>query len=135
MYTFKTQIRVRYAETDQMGYMYHGNYPSYFEQARVEAFRAIGVSYKKMEEEGVGMPVMDLQIKYHNPARYDDLLTVVVKVPEMPRARIKYHYEIYNEEEKLITSGETTLVFMDMKTNRAVRPPKEIIKALECYFG
>ena len=90
MYSFEIQLRVRYADTDKMGFAYYGNYPRYYEIARVEAFRALNYPYKEMEDNGIGMPVMNLFIKYHKPAKYDDLLTVKVTVPEMPRARIKF---------------------------------------------
>ncbi len=98
MYTSDIQIRVRYAETDQMGYVYHGNYAAYFEVARTEAFRKLGISYKDMEADGVGMPVGELRTKFRRPARYDDLLTVRLLLRQPPEgARALFEYEIYNE--------------------------------------
>lgn len=134
MYTHDTHIRVRYADTDQMGYVYYGNYAAYYEVGRVEAFRALGFPYKKLEEAGVMMPVMDLKSEYLAPGRYDELLTVRVIIKELPRARMSYHYEIYNEAEKLINRGETTLVFVNMETNRPVRAPQVFIDLLEPFF-
>ena len=130
MFTFETQIRVRYADTDQMGYVYYGNYAMYYEVARVEAFRALGFPYKQLEKSGVMMPVMELKVNYHKPALYDDLLTVKVSIPDFPKARIRYLYEVYNEANELLNTGETTLVFVDIKNNRPVRLPK----ALEQVF-
>lgn len=134
MYTFETQIRVRYADTDQMGYVYYGNYAAYYEVARVEAFRALGFSYKELEKSGVMMPVMELKVHYHKPARYDDLLTIKVSIPEYPKARIRYVYEIFNEVGELLNTGETTLVFIDIKTNRPVRLPEKMKNKLIGFF-
>lgn len=134
MYQTEVKIRVRYGETDQMGYVYYGNYASYYEVARVESFRQLGLSYKKLEDDGVMMPVLELKTKYWQPARYDDLLTVKVKIPEMPRLKIRYEYEIYNESDVLLNTGETTLVFINMKTNRPVRIPVRMSQLLEKYF-
>ena len=117
MYQTEVQIRVRYGETDQMGYVYYGNYASYYEVARVESFRQLGLSYKKLEKSGVMMPVLELKTKYLLPAKYDDLLTVKVKIAEMPRLKIRYEYDVYNEEGILLNQGETTLVFINIDTN------------------
>ena len=125
------QIRVRYAETDKMGYVYYGNYPSYFEVARVELFRAHGVSYKEMEDEGVMMPVLELKTKFIRPAKYDDLLTIKTKIIGKPSVRIKFEYEVYNEKEELLTIADTTLVFVDMKTGRPTQPPHYFEKIID----
>ncbi|MFY0689765.1 MAG: acyl-CoA thioesterase [Cyclobacteriaceae bacterium] len=134
MFQHEVQVRVRYADTDQMGYVYYGNYARYYEIARVEAFRAIGFSYKRLEDMGIGMPVMDMQTKYHAPAIYDDLLRIVVKIPEQPRARIAYHYEIFNEAEKLLNTGMTTLLFINLETGRPVRMPEELRQLVDPYY-
>ncbi len=134
MYEHDVKIRVRYADTDQMGYVYYGNYAAYYEVARVEAFRHLGFAYKQMEAEGVMMPVLELKSNFHQPAIYDDLLTVRVRVPDYPRARIRYEYEIYNEAGTLLNTGETTLVFINMKTNRPTRPPKIISDLFGPFF-
>ena len=135
MYVFETQLRVRYADTDKMGFAYYGNYPKYYEVARVEAFRALKYPYKEMEDGGVGMPVLDLAVKYHRPAKYDDLLTVRVIVPEMPRARIKFLYEVTNEAGELINTGETTLAFMQLATGRPVKMPERLKDAIAPFFA
>jgi acyl-CoA thioester hydrolase len=129
------QIRVRYAETDQMGFVYYGNYATYYEVARVEAFRALGFPYKQMEEEGVGMPVLDMQIKYHGPAKYDDLLTIKLTIAEEPRARIVFEYEIRNETGKVINTGMTTLAFMNMQSGRPVKIPENMLNLLKPHFS
>ncbi len=134
MYQTEVQIRVRYAETDQMGFVYYGNYATYYEVARVEAFRNLGFPYKKLEDMGVGMPVLSLNVNYHQPAKYDDLLTVSVTIPERPRARIKFNYEVTNQEGSRINTGQTELVFMNMKTGRPVRLPKVMDQLLQPHF-
>lgn len=134
MYQQQVQVRVRYAETDQMGYVYYGNYATYYEVARVEAFRTLGFPYKKLEDMGIGMPVLSLNIKYHQPAKYDDLLTIKVSIPEKPRARIKFCYEVTNEAGKLINTGETELVFINMENGRPTRLPEVMENLLKPHF-
>ncbi|MDR1154888.1 MAG: acyl-CoA thioesterase [Bacteroidales bacterium] len=134
MYIFETSIRVRYGETDRMGYVYYGNYPLYYEVGRTEMLRSAGLSYRAMEEEGILLPVHSLSIKYMEPARYDDLLTLKVILKELPTAKIQFHYEIYNEQGKLLNTGETVLVFVDAQTRRPCRAPEALIKELEKYF-
>jgi len=134
MYSQDIQIRVRYADTDQMGYVYYGNYAAYYEVARVEAFRNLGYSYKSLEEAGVMMPVLELKTKYILPAKYDDLLTIRVKIPELPMVKIKYLYDIYNEQEQHLNSGETTLAFINMQSGRPTRIPKVMSDLLNPYF-
>lgn len=134
MFTFKCNIRVRYGETDQMGYVYYGNYAEYYEVARVEMLRSLGTSYKDMENNGVMMPVLDLYCKYIKPGRYDENLTITVSIKEKPGIRIKFHYEIHNEQEELINIGETTLVFVDMKSGRPCPPPDDFTMRMVPYF-
>ncbi|MGV7107883.1 acyl-CoA thioesterase [Flavobacterium sp. U410] len=117
------QIRVRYAETDQMGVVYHGNYAQYFEMGRVEWLRNLGVSYKWMEDNGVMLPVVNLSMNYKKPAKYDDLLTVKTILKSQTGVKIEFDYEIYNEKNELLTTGYSMLVFVDMKTGRPVTPP------------
>ena len=135
MYSSETQIRVRYAETDQMGIVYYGNYATYFEVARVEALRSLGITYKSMEDSGVMLPVLDQYIKYVKPARYDDMLTVKTYLKERPGARIKFDYEVYNENGVLLTIGNTTLVFVDSQTMRPRLPLENLNEALNPYFA
>lgn len=136
MYQFETQIRVRYAETDQMGYVYYGNFAAYYEVARTEAFRSLSIQYNQMEKEGVMMPVLEMRTKYIRPARYDDLLTVKMMLRTKPAgARILFEYEVLNEAKELLTVGETTMVFVDMKSGRPIPVPQDILSKLEAYFA
>ena len=135
MYQSKTTVRVRYAETDQMGYVYYGFYAMYYEVARVESLRQLGVTYKEIEEMGVIMPVLENKSKYFAPARYDELLTIVTTVKDKPGVRIKFDYEIYNEADKLIHQGETLLAFVDKVSNRPRRPPELMEKVLSPFFS
>jgi len=125
--TNETQIRVRYGETDQMAYVYYGNYAQYFEVARVEWMRKLGISYKELEEQGIMLPVLKLEVNFHKPGKYDDLLTIKTIVKKKPSVRIEFHFEIYNEEKVLITTGFTSLVFIDMKRNRPTKAPDNIL--------
>ncbi|MDX2303285.1 MAG: thioesterase family protein [Microscillaceae bacterium] len=135
MYTYETQVRVRYAETDQMAYVYYGNYATYYEVARVEALRHVGFLYSRLEEQGVLMPVLELHCRYIQPARYDDLLTIRVSIPKLPAARIIFDYEIYNEAQVLLNTGQTTLVFVDQASKRLLRCPQELLTLFEPYFA
>jgi acyl-CoA thioester hydrolase len=117
-------VRVRYAETDQMGVVYHGNYAQYFEMGRVEWLRNLGISYKWMEENGVMLPVVSLELNYKKPARYDDVLRIKTKLKSQSTVKIEFDYEIYNEQNQLLTTGYSMLVFVDMKTGRPIIPPK-----------
>jgi len=134
MYTFETSIRVRYGETDQMGYVYYGNYPLYYEVGRTEMLRSAGLSYREMEEEGILMPVHSMNIKYIEPARYDDFLRLQVIIKELPTAKIHFYYELFNEQNKLVNTGETVLVFVDAKTRRPRRAPETLMNTLRKYF-
>jgi acyl-CoA thioester hydrolase len=134
MYTHETQVRVRYAETDQMGYVYYGNYSMYYEVARVEALRNIGFSYKELEESGIMMPVLENHSKYIRPALYDDLLTVRLAIKQMPTTRMTFSCEIYNEANTLIHTGETTLVFVNSSSKRPCMAPAHLLELMERYY-
>jgi acyl-CoA thioester hydrolase len=134
MYQSETSIRVRYGETDQMGYVYYGFYAMYYEVARVESLRQLGVTYKEIEAMGIIMPVLENKSKFIAPGRYDEKLRIVTTLREMPGVRIRFEYEIFNEENKLIHLGETLLVFVDKSTNKPCRPPDEMKKVLEPFF-
>ncbi|MBN8643519.1 MAG: acyl-CoA thioesterase [Flavobacteriales bacterium] len=121
------KIRVRYSETDQMGVVYHGNYAQYFEMGRVEWLRNMGISYKWMEDNGIMLPVVSLTMNYKKPARYDDLLTIKTKMLKLSSVKIEFDYEITNENNELLTTGYSVLVFVDMKTGRPTAPPKYIL--------
>lgn len=128
-------MRVRYAETDQMAYVYYGNYAAYFEVGRVECLRELGFSYKELEAEGVLLPVMDFSIHYNRPAVYDDLLTIKTTIPEMPGARIKFDYETYNENGELLNKAHTTLVFVNRNTGRPTKAPDSLLNAVRQKFA
>ncbi len=130
MKEFEYTVRVRYAETDQMGVVYHGNYAQYFEMGRVEWLRKLGVSYKWMEETGIMLPVVSLTMNYKKPARYDDLITVKTIFKNQTSVRIEFDYEIRSESGDLLTTGNSILVFVDMKTGRPVAPPDYILEKL-----
>jgi acyl-CoA thioester hydrolase len=134
MFEYSTQIRIRYGEVDQMGYVYYGNYAEFYEVARVEMLRSLGTSYKELEESGVMMPVIELHCKYIKPALYDQLITIKVIVEEMPRASMRFKYELYNEEQVLINTGETLLVFVNMARNKICYMPKEMAAKLKPFF-
>ena len=131
MYKNQTQIRVRYGETDQMGVVYHANYASYFEVGRTEWLREYGITYKSMEETGVMLPVISLEIKYKNSARYDDLLTIKTSIKKLPSVRIEFDYELVNESGDLLATGSTDLVFINMKRNRPMRCPDYLLDKLK----
>lgn len=134
MFTAETQLRVRYAETDQMGYVYYGNYAMYFEVARVEAMRSAGFSYREMEENGVMMPVLESYIKYLKPGKYDELLTIKTSIPELPGVRIRFEYQVFNEQMELITEGWTTLAFLKKESHQPTRPPRNLLDLLNSFF-
>lgn len=134
MFSHEMQLRVRYADTDQMGYVYYGNYAAYYEVARVEAFRHLGYSYKQLEETGVMMPVLEMKARYLYPAKYDDLLTIKVSIREEPKARITYFYEIFNEGGLKLNEGETVLAFIKMESGKPVRMPKMMERLLAPFF-
>jgi acyl-CoA thioester hydrolase len=136
MYTADIELRVRYAETDQMGYVYHGNYAAYFEVARTESFRQLGIRYKDLEAQGVGMPVGELHTRFRRPARYDDLLTIRVMLKELAEgSRVKFEYEIRNEAADLLTEGYTLMVFVSTANGRPVPIPVSVREKLAPYFS
>ncbi|MFP5438207.1 MAG: acyl-CoA thioesterase [Bacteroidia bacterium] len=123
-------VRVRYAETDQMGVVYHGNYAQYFEMGRVEWLRNLGLSYKAMEDAGIMLPVVSLTMNYKKPALYDDLLRVRTILKKQDGVKIEFDYEIYNDSNELLTTGYSMLVFVDMKTKRPTAPPDYVREKL-----
>lgn len=125
-----TYVKVRYAETDQMGVVHHGNYAQYLEMARIDWMDRLGISYRSMEEEGIMLPVFEMQIKFIRPAKFDDILKIETKLVEMPRVRIAFEYFIYNQHEELVTTASTVLVFMDANSRRPVRCPEQILEKL-----
>ena len=124
-------FRVRYGETDKMGVVYHGNYAQYLEMGRVEWLRALGISYRSMEENGIMLPVISLQLEYKKSAYYDDLLTVKTNLVKTPTVKIEFDYQIVNENQDLLVKANTVLAFMDMKTGKPTRCPKYILEKLQ----
>ena len=131
MKTHNTFIKVRYAETDQMGVVYHGNYAQYLEIARLEWLDALGISYKNMEENGVMLPVYHIDMTYKKSAQFDDLLKVVVTLRKLPTVRIIFDYKIYNQHNELLTIANTELIFMDTVVNKPIRCPAYILDKLQ----
>lgn len=127
------ELRVRYGETDQMGVVYHGNYAQYFEVGRVEWLRKFGISYKQMEESGIMLPVISLNVKFKKPARYDDLIKVKTELVKIPSVTIEFNYEILNTENELLALGNTSLVFMDINKNRPTKCPQYLLDKLRNY--
>ena len=134
MIEHEVKIRVRYAETDQMSYVYYGNYATYLEVARVETFRFLGVSYKEMEADGILMPVLELRTKYIKPVLYDDEIKVKVKISDKPNVRIHFDYEIYNQQDILTTIASTTLVFISKETGRPINPKGKFEEIMNRQF-
>lgn len=126
MKNIDSSFRVRYAETDQMGVVHHANYPVYLESARITWLDNLGISYKKLEQDGVMLPVYDLQLTYVKPAFFDDIITVKVSLREAPGVKIIFDYKLYNQHEELLTKAATTLIFVDAKTRKPIRCPKPI---------
>ena len=130
MNSFETKIRVEYHHTDQMGIVHHSNYVKFFEVARTEWLRAAGLTYAEMERRGVMMPIVDVRIKYRQPAYYDELITVRAEVMQMPMARMTFYYEVRGEDGRDIASGLTTLGFIDKETRRPQRAPQWLMEVL-----
>ena len=130
MRNHKLSFRVRYGETDQMGIVYHGNYAQYLEMGRVEWLRDLGVTYKSMEENGIQLPVINLQIKYLKSARYDDLITVETILKKQPLVKIEFDYKIYNETRELLIEANTVLAFMSVEKNKPIKCPDYILEKL-----
>jgi acyl-CoA thioester hydrolase len=131
MKSHESYVKVRYAETDQMGVVYHGNYAQYLEIARLDWLTALDISYKTMEQEGVMLPVFEMNIKFLKPAIFEDELKIEVRLKELPSVKITFEYLIYNQTKELLTQAYTTLVFMDSKTKKPIRCPQYILGKLK----
>ncbi len=135
MFIHETKVRVRYAETDKMGYLYYGHYPKYYEIGRVEAMRDLGVRYLDLEEkEKVMMPVMSLNMRYVRPAYYDELLTVKTIIRRLPKDTITYNHEVYKENGELVNGGSVKLCFVNMETNETIPAPSILLDKLKPYY-
>tara|TARA_Y100000816_G_scaffold70400_1_gene47138 strand:- start:2252 stop:2656 length:405 start_codon:yes stop_codon:yes gene_type:complete len=128
------KLRVRYSDTDQMGYVYYGRYASYYEVARVELFRSLGFSYKNLEEEGIGMPVINMDAKYLLPIKYDEEIIIKTRIEELPSSKIIFYYDIFNKKNNLANSAKTTLTFINLSSKKPVRIPKELLELIENKF-
>ena len=131
MISFETKIRVEYHHTDQMGIVHHSNYVKFFEVARTEWLRAMGITYAEMERRGVMMPIVDVAVKYRNPALYDELISVTAFVDEAPMARMTFRYEVRGEDGREIATGSTTLGFIDSQTRRPQRAPQWLMEVIK----
>lgn len=134
MYCHETKIRVRYGETDRMGYLYYGHYAEYFEVGRTEMLRSIGLTYKAMEDSGILLPVRSMSIHFRNPAQYDDLLTVKTFLASFPEVKLEFYYEIVDEKGKIYCTGETILVFIDAVTRKIRKAPDSFLDAMRKFF-
>lgn len=134
MITHETQIRVLYRDTDKMGVVYHANYIVFYEAARNELFRAVGLPYTMLEAQGIVTPIIEVESKYKAPAYYDDLLTVRATVRELPEVRMVVEYEVFNQDGKLLNTGRTVLGYVNMERMRPCRAPKELIDLLRPQF-
>jgi acyl-CoA thioester hydrolase len=134
-YTFTNKLRVRYGETDQMGFVYYGVYAQYYEVGRVEALRDLGILYADLENKhSIWMPVMNMQVRYLRPGRYDDLLTIMTTIPELPERHIRFRYEIHNEKGELLNNALVQLCFLDSTTQKRIDVPEFIKTPLMAYF-
>lgn len=135
MYSYKTEIRVRYNETDRMGYLHHGNYPAYFEIARTEMMRSLGISYKELEDSGIIMPVYDMQINFKIPAHYDDKLSIVTEIEILPVIKLITNNKVINEKGQMICNACVTLAFVSIKTRKPVRAPEDFLARFSQFFS
>jgi acyl-CoA thioester hydrolase len=134
MFVETIELRVRYAETDQMGFVYYGNYAMYYEVARVEALRKLGYTYKEMEEEGYLMPVLENHSRFIAPAKYDDLLTIEISLLSLPGVKSHFRYRFFRNTDELIHEGETLLTFIKKDGGKPCRPPAKLIEILSAYY-
>lgn len=135
MYEHTFEKRVRYGETDQMGYLYYGNYAAYYEIGRVEMLRSLGITYKDMEEKhGILMPVTNLDMRFVRPGRYDELLKIKTTLRKLPDRFIVFHVEIRNENDKLVNGGRVKLCFVDARSNRTITAPDFLLDKLAPFF-
>jgi acyl-CoA thioester hydrolase len=131
----EVQLRVRYAETDRMGYVYYGRYAEYFEIARVESLRSLGISYRELEDSGILLPVIDYSVRFFKPVFYDEWIVVKTVIPELPAARITFQYETCNKDDVLLNTASTSLAFISKETQRPCRAPDSLIKKLKPFFN
>lgn len=133
MYQFKTTLKVRYGETDKMGVVYHANYINYYEVARTECMRSLGLSYRELEATGIILPVTKVESRYKDSLYYDDDVTIVARITELPTFKITFHYDVISND-KIVNQGITELVFYDTNNKRVCRAPKEMTDKLKPFF-
>ncbi|MFC2151051.1 acyl-CoA thioesterase [Bacteroidota bacterium] len=131
MYSHETKTRIRYGETDRMGYAHHANYPLYFEEGRMELLRSLDLNYKDLEDSGIILPVISINTKFLSPVYYDDVLTIMTILKEIPRTRLKFYYEVLNQNKKLVTRADVVLAFVDSETRKPMMAPEIFIKQLK----
>lgn len=131
MYSFETSIRVRYSETDQMGFVYYGVYSEYLEVGRVELLRSVGISYKELEELGFALPVVSLNINYKKPAYYDDIIIITTIIKQLPDRKITFFYETRNQKGELLNTADTVLVFINKQSNKVCNVPEFVLNKLK----
>jgi len=129
------KVRIRYSDTDQMGYVYYGRYANFYEIARVELFRKLDFTYSQLEEEGIGMPVIQMETKFIIPAKYDEIIKINIQIKEIPSAKILFYYRLYNKKKNLINTATTLLAFIDLQTKKAVRTPKKLLEIINNNFS
>jgi acyl-CoA thioester hydrolase len=135
MYAYDTQLRVRYGETDQMGYLYYGHYAQYFEVGRVETIRSLGLSYKELEEvHGIWLPVVSLDMRFVRPAYYDELITIHTEIRRLPDTHIIFHCELFNEKKKLLNAGRVRLCFFEAQSKKVIQAPEFLMEKLRIHF-
>ena len=134
MITCDIKLRIRYGETDRMGYAYYGNYPLYYEVGRTELLRKFGLTYKELEDAGILLPVSDLKIEYYSAALYDEEITIRTTVKEKPGVKIKFIYEIFNSKSELINLASTTLVFVKKENRKPCKPPEHFLEIIATHF-
>jgi acyl-CoA thioester hydrolase len=132
VFVYSHTLRSRYGETDKMGYVYYGRYLDYFEAARTEMIRELGLPYKKMEEEGIMLPVIDAALEYKSPIYYDEMIEVKVMIYDLPLVRLHTFYEVYTaRSEDPHVLGKVTLAFSDAGTRRPCRVPDNFLNRLK----
>ena len=135
MYSHKTKIRIRYADTDKMEFVYNGKYLEYFEVGRTELLRAAGLPYTEVEKEGYQLPLIEAGVKFKIPAKYDDMIEVEATVKELYTPKVNIEYKITKEgSDEIMTEGFTTHMFIKVDTKKATRPPKIYLDALKPFF-
>jgi acyl-CoA thioester hydrolase len=135
MFSYSHYKRVRYAETDKMGYLYYGHYAKYYEIGRVESMRSLGITYKSLEDDyKVMLPVLEMKTRYLRPAYYDENIEIRSILYEMPEKMILFHHELYNEEKKLINKASIKLFFIDMEQQKRISCPDVLYSKFSKFF-